>query len=229
VIKVLIADDEALVRNGLQWTLEAADGLEVVGAAANGGEAVELALKLRPHVVLMDIRMHTLDGIEATRRLLASAGRDGPRVLMLTTFAFEENVYEALRAGASGFLLKDTAPERLVDAIRTVAAGEALLAPDITRRLIEEHISRPRAHLARRGELAELTERELEMLRFLARGLSNAELAQRLYLSEATVKTHLSSMFAKLGLKSRIQAVVLAYETGLVEPGRGHDEAGSPP
>jgi DNA-binding NarL/FixJ family response regulator len=226
MIKILIADDEALVRNGLRWMLEATEGFEVVGEAADGGEAVEAALRLRPSVVLMDIRMGALDGIEATRRLLAAAGRDGPRVLMLTTFDFERNIYEALRAGASGFLLKDTAPDRLVEAVRTVAAGEALLAPGITRKLIEHYVNRPKAHLARRGELASLTEREIEMLELLARGLSNAELAARLHLSEATVKSHLSSMFGKLGLKSRIQAVVLAYESGLVEPGRAADDAG---
>ncbi len=220
--KVLIADDEALVRNGLRWMLEASPGIEVVGEAGDGGEAVDMAVQLRPDVVLMDIRMKTVDGIEATRRLMATAGREGPRVLILTTFDFERNVYEALRAGASGFLLKDTQPDRLVDAVRTVAAGEALLAPGITRRLIEQYVARPRAHMARRGELAALTERELEMLELLARGLSNAQMAERINLSEATVKTHLSSMFGKLGLKSRIQAVVLAYESGLVEPGTGN-------
>ena len=217
-IKVLIADDEALVRNGLRWMLEAMPDIEVVGEAADGIEAVERALRLRPDVVLMDVRMDRLDGIEATRRLLANAG--APRVLVLTTFDFERNVFEALRAGASGFLLKDTEPDKLVDAVRTVAGGDALLAPAITRRLIEDYVARPRAHLARRGELVELTDRELEMLELLARGLSNAELAAAIHLSEATVKTHLSSMFAKLGIKSRTQAVVLAYETGLVEPGQ---------
>ena len=218
--KVLIADDEALVRNGLRWMLEATPDIEVVGEAADGAEAVELALRVRPDVVLMDVRMARMDGIEATRRLLATAGADGPKVLVLTTFDFERNVYEALRAGASGFMLKDTEPGKLVDAVRTVAAGERLLAPTVTRRLIEDYVARPRPHLARRGELVDLTDRELEMLELLARGLSNAELAEAISLSEATVKTHLSSMFGKLGLKSRTQAVVLAYETGLVEPGQ---------
>jgi DNA-binding NarL/FixJ family response regulator len=224
--KVLIADDEALVRSGLRWMIEAASDLEVVGEAADGGEAVDLALQLRPDVVLMDIRMSRLDGIEATRRLLAAAGRGAPRVIVLTTFDFEKNVYEALRAGASGFLLKDTEPDRLVDGIRVVAGGETLLAPAVTRRLVEHYTTAPRRHTALRGQLVDLTERELELLALLARGLSNAELADRLGLGEATVKSHLSNMFAKLGLKSRIQAVVLAYETGLVEPGRGEEPQG---
>ena len=218
-VKVLVADDEALVRNGLRWVLDAAPEIEIVGEAQDGAEAVELALQRRPDVVLMDIRMGRVDGIEATRRLLAAAGRDAPRVLMLTTFDFEQNVFEALRAGAAGFLLKDTPPEKLHAAVLAAAQGETPLAPSLAKRLVEHYVSRPRAHLARRGELVDLTERELEMLRLLAEGLSNAELAARLTLSEATVKTHLSSMFTKLGLKSRLQAVVLAYETGLVRPG----------
>jgi DNA-binding NarL/FixJ family response regulator len=222
-VKVLLADDEALVRSGVRWMLEAAGDLEVVGEAADGGEAVDLAVSLRPHVVLMDIRMPRLDGIAATRRLLAALGDQSPKVIVLTTFDFEKNVYEALRAGASGFLLKDSEPERLVDGVRTVARGEALLAPAVTRRLIEHYTAAPRRHSALRGTLAELTERELELLALLARGLSNAELAERLGLTEATVKSHLSSTFAKLGLRSRTQAVVLAYESGLVEPGRGGD------
>ena len=224
--KVLIADDEALVRSGLRWMLEAAEDLDVVGEASDGGEAVELALQLRPDVVLMDIRMSRLDGIEATRRLLSAAGRTAPAVIVLTTFDFEKNVYEALRAGASGFLLKDTEPDRLVDGIRSVARGETLLAPEVTRRLIEHYTTAPRRHSALRGRLVDLTERELELLALLARGLSNAELAERVGLGEATIKSHLSSMFGKLGLKSRIQAVVLAYETGLVEPGRGDGQSG---
>jgi DNA-binding NarL/FixJ family response regulator len=222
-IKVLLADDEALVRSGVRWMLETVGDLEVVGEAADGGEAVDLAVARRPDVVLMDIRMPRLDGIAATRRLLATMGDAAPRVIVLTTFDFEKNVYEALRAGASGFLLKDSEPERLVDGIRTVARGEALLAPAVTRRLIEHFTATPRRHTAMRGALVDLTERELELLALLARGLSNAELAERVGLTEATVKSHLSSTFSKLGLKSRIQAVVLAYETGLVEPGRGGD------
>ncbi len=218
-IKVLLADDEALVRSGLRWMIESAEDLEVVGEATDGGEAVDLAVSLRPDVVLMDIRMPRLDGIAATKRLLATAGEGAPRVIVLTTYDFEKNVYEALKAGASGFLLKDSEPERLVDGIRTVARGETLLAPAVTRRLIEHYTAAPRRHSALRGQLVELTERELELLALLARGLSNVELAERVGLTEATVKSHLSNMFGKLGLKSRIQAVVLAYESGLVTPG----------
>ncbi len=223
-IDVLLADDEALVRSGLRWMIEASEGLRVVGEASDGGEAVDLAISLRPDVVLMDIRMPRLDGIAATKRLLAAAGSDAPRVVVLTTFDFERNVYEALRAGASGFLLKDSEPERLVEGIRTVVRGETLLAPAVTRRIVEHYTTTPRRHSALRGELGELTERELELLALLARGLSNGELADRLGLTEATVKSHLSNMFSKLGLKSRTQAVVLAYETGLVAPGRGEPE-----
>jgi DNA-binding NarL/FixJ family response regulator len=219
-IRVLLVDDEALVRNGLRWMLDSADDIEVVGEATNGGEAVDEALRLRPDIVLMDIRMPGLDGISATRRMVAAAGRHAPKIIVLTTFDFEKHVYEALRAGASGFLLKDAEPERLLDGLRVVARGETLLAPTVTRRLVEHFTAAPRRHSALRAELMELTEREVELLTLLAHGLSNAELAERVGLTEATVKTHLSSVFAKLGLKSRIQAVVLAYETGLVEPGR---------
>jgi DNA-binding NarL/FixJ family response regulator len=165
--------------------------------------------------------MGKMDGIEATRRLLAAGGRTAPRVIVLTTFDFEKNVYDALKAGASGFLLKDTEPERLVEGIRTVVRGETLLAPEITRRVIEHYTAAPRKHSALRGELVDLTDRELEILRLLARGLSNAQLAERAAVSEATIKSHLGSLFAKLGITSRTQAVVLAYETGLVEPGHG--------
>jgi DNA-binding NarL/FixJ family response regulator len=212
-IKVLIADDQALVRTGFRKILESEPNLEVVGEAGDGGEAVEAALLLRPAVVLMDIRMPRLDGLEATRRL---AGKT--RVLVLTTFDLNEYVYEALRAGASGFLLKDAPADQLVTAIRVVAAGEALLAPSITRRLIEEFARRPPSN-ARPAELEALSPRELEVLRLVARGLSNAEIDRALYVGDATVKTHVSRILQKLNLRDRVQAVVLAYESGLLQPG----------
>jgi DNA-binding NarL/FixJ family response regulator len=212
-IKVLIADDQALVRTGFRKILESEPDLEVVGEAGDGGEAVEAALLLRPDVVLMDIRMPRLDGLEATRRL---AGKT--RVLVLTTFDVNEYVYEALRAGASGFLLKDAPADQLVTAIRVVAAGEALLAPSITRRLIEEFARRPPSN-TRPAELEALSPRELEVLRLIARGLSNAEIATELYVGDATVKTHVSRILQKLSLRDRVQAVVLAYESGLLQPG----------
>jgi DNA-binding NarL/FixJ family response regulator len=212
-IKVLIADDQALVRTGFRKILESEPDLEVVGEAGDGGEAVEAALLLRPDVVLMDIRMPRLDGLEATRRL---AGKT--RVLVLTTFDLNEYVYEALRAGASGFLLKDAPAEQLVTAIRVVAAGEALLAPSITRRLIEEFARRPPSN-ARPAELEALSPRELDVLRLVGRGLSNAEIASELYVGDATVKTHVSRILQKLNLRDRVQAVVLAYESGLLQPG----------
>jgi DNA-binding NarL/FixJ family response regulator len=212
-IKILIADDQALVRTGFRKILESEPNLEVVGEAGDGGEAVEAALLLRPDVVLMDIRMPRLDGLEATRRL---AGKT--RVLVLTTFDLNEYVYEALRAGASGFLLKDAPADQLVTAIRVVAAGEALLAPSITRRLIEEFARRPPSN-ARPAELEALSPRELEVLRLVARGLSNAEIASELYVSDATVKTHVSRILQKLNLRDRVQAVVRAYESGLLQPG----------
>jgi DNA-binding NarL/FixJ family response regulator len=212
-IKVLIADDQALVRTGFRKILESEPDLEVIGEAGDGGEAVEAALLLRPDVVLMDIRMPRLDGLEATRRL---AGKT--RVLVLTTFDLNEYVYEALRAGASGFLLKDAPAYQLVTAIRVVAAGEALLAPSITRRLIEEFARRPPPNL-RPAELEALSPRELEVLQLLARGLSNAEIAGELYVGDATVKTHVSRILQKLNLRDRVQAVVLAYESGLLQPG----------
>jgi DNA-binding NarL/FixJ family response regulator len=212
-IKVLIADDQALVRTGFRKILESEPDLEVIGEAADGGEAVEAALLLRPDVVLMDIRMPRLDGLEATRRL---AGKT--RVLVLTTFDVNEYVYEALRAGASGFLLKDAPADQLVTAIRVVAAGEALLAPSITRRLIEEFARRPPSNV-RPAELEVLSPRELDVLRLVARGLSNAEIASELYVGDATVKTHVSRILQKLNLRDRVQAVVLAYESGLLQPG----------
>jgi DNA-binding NarL/FixJ family response regulator len=220
-IRVLIADDQALVRAGFRMILDAEGDLAVVGEASDGLQAVSQARALKPDVVLMDIRMPELDGIEATRRVLDAAG-DGERptrVLMLTTFDLNEYVYDALRAGASGFLLKDVPPEDLAAGIRVVARGEALLAPAITRRLIEEFArASPVAPSPPRG-LDELTERELEVFKIMARGLSNAEIAAELVVSETTVKTHVARVLMKLGVRDRVQAVVLAYESGVAVPG----------
>ena len=212
-IKVLIADDQALVRTGFRKILESEPDLQVVGEAADGSAAVEASLALRPDVVLMDIRMPRVDGLEATRRL---AGKT--RVLILTTFDLDEYVYEALRAGASGFLLKDAPADQLVTAIRVVAAGEALLAPSITKRLIQDFARRPPSN-ARPAELEALSPRELEVLRLVARGLSNTEIAGELYVGDATVKTHVSRVLTKLDLRDRAQAVVFAYENAVVTPG----------
>jgi DNA-binding NarL/FixJ family response regulator len=217
VIRVLIADDQALVRTGFRVIIDAEPDLEVVGEAGDGRETIDAVATRRPDVVLMDIRMPNLDGIEATRRLTAS-GAPAPRVLMLTTFDLDEYVYEALRAGASGFLLKDAGADELLHAVRVVAAGEALLSPSITRRLIADYARRPPVS-ERPAALAELTPRELEVLRHVARGLSNGAIAAELVLGEATVKTHVARIFQKLDLHDRAQAVVLAYETGLVSPG----------
>jgi DNA-binding NarL/FixJ family response regulator len=214
--RVLIVDDQALVRAGFRVILESQPDLEVVGEAGDGRTAIEAAQALRPHVVLMDIRMPALDGIEATRRILR--GASSTRVLILTTFDLDEYVYEALRAGASGFLLKDAGRDELIQAIRVIAAGDALLAPSITRRLIEDFARRPPAG-ERPGVLGELTPRELEVLRLIARGHSNGDIARTLVVSDATVKTHITRIFAKLSLHDRAQAVVLAYESGLVQPG----------
>ena len=218
-IRVLLADDQALVRSGFRMILDERDGIEVVGEAEDGAEAVALARTLQPDVILMDVRMPNVDGVEATRRI-ASAGTEA-RIVILTTFDLDEYVYAAIRAGASGFLLKDVRPSELVDAIRVVAAGDALLAPSVTRRLLDRFAEAlPGEEDERRlPSLESLTDRELEVLKLLARGLSNTELAQELFLSEATVKTHVSSMFRKLHLRDRAQAVVLAYELGLVRPG----------
>jgi len=212
---VLIADDQELVRTGFRVVLES-EGIEVVGEAANGREAVELAARLRPDVVLMDVRMPELDGIAATRRI-RDAG-DTPHVLVLTTFDLDEHVYDALRAGASGFLLKDVRAAQLVEAVHIVAAGDALIAPSVTKRLVAEFAARPSAPEPP-PELAELTPRELEVLELIARGLSNGEIAAQLVVGEATVKTHVTRILMKLGRRDRVQAVVFAYESGLVRPG----------
>ena len=214
MIRVLLADDQALVRGGFRSILEGHDDIEVVGEAADGAEAYEAALRTAPDVVLMDVRMPRVDGIEATRRLLADA-RVRARVLILTTFDHDEYVYEALRIGASGFVLKDDPPEQLIGAIRTIAEGDALLSPSITKRVIEQFGRIPRAEPP--SELAELTTREQEILRLIAQGLSNAEIANELVISETTVKTHVTHILQKLNLRDRVQAVVLAYRTGLFE------------
>ncbi|HST81332.1 MAG TPA: response regulator transcription factor [Kineosporiaceae bacterium] len=219
--RVVIADDQALVRTGFRMILTAG-GLDVVGQAADGAEAVAEVLRLRPDVVLMDIRMPTMDGLEATRRIINQV--PDCRVLMLTTFDLDRYVYEALAAGASGFLLKDVTPEHLVAAVRLVDTGDALLAPSITRRLVERFASgengrRAETSPARHRDLTALTPRELEVLVLVGHGLSNPELAEKLALSQATVKTHVARIFAKLALRDRAQAVVLAYETGIVAPG----------
>jgi DNA-binding NarL/FixJ family response regulator len=216
---VLIVDDQALVRAGFRMILEAEEDMEVVGEAADGREAVAEARRLRPDVVLMDVRMPDVDGIEATRRLLGGDETDA-KVVMLTTFDMDEYVYDALRAGASGFLLKDVPPEQLVAGIRAVASGDALLAPSVTRRVIEEFVRRPPESVRTAPpELAELTARELEVLELIARGLANAEIAKELFISETTVKTHVAHVLMKLKLRDRVQAVVFAYESGLVLPG----------
>jgi DNA-binding NarL/FixJ family response regulator len=215
-LRVVVADDQALVRTGFRMILTA-DGIDVVAEATNGAEAIEAVRRTRPDVILMDIRMPEMDGLEATRRLLTGTTNE-PRVIILTTFDLDHYVYAALSAGASGFLLKDVTPEHLVAAVRMVRAGDALLAPAITRRLVERFANRGSDTAAIHRDLSALTPRELEVLRLLAQGLSNAELAAQLHLSEATVKTHVARILAKLGLRDRVQAVVVAYETGLVSP-----------
>ncbi len=220
MIRLLLADDQAMVRTGLRMILDAQPDLAVVGEAAEGRQAVEEAHRLRPDAVLMDIRMPGMDGVEATRCLAGPGVEDPLRVLVLTTFDLDEYVVEALRAGASGFLLKDAPAEVLLDGIRVVARGDALLAPPVTRRLIDRFVaSYPRPDPRVDEELATLTDREREVLVLVARGLSNEEIARQLYLSDSTVKTHVSNVLAKLHLRDRVQVVVLAYEAGIVRPG----------
>ena len=217
-IRVVIIDDQAMVRAGFGALLGAQDGIEVVGDADDGMHAADLVRRLDPDVVLMDIRMPHVDGLEATRRI-AALPEHHPRIIILTTFDLDEYVFDALRAGASGFLLKDAPAQDLVHAVRVVAAGEALLAPSITRALIAEFISRPPAAQPDAGELADLTERELEVMTWVARGFSNAEIARTIFVAEQTVKTHVSRVLTKLGLRDRTQIVVAAYESGVVRPG----------
>ena len=218
-IRVLLCDDQALVRSGFRMILEARPGLQVVGEAEDGAQAVSLAAQTQPDVILMDVRMPHLDGVEATRQIVAAGSP--ARILVLTTYDLDDYVYAAIRAGASGFLLKDVQPAQLAEAIRVIAAGDALLAPSVTRRLLGQFartLPGPRFRPASPASLSALTERETEVLRLLAAGLSNAELAGRLYISEATVKSHVSSLLRKLGLRDRVQAVILAYDAGLVTP-----------
>lgn len=220
MIRVALADDQVLVRSGFRVLIDAEDGIDVVGEAADGAEAVAVAVRERPDVVLMDIRMPNVDGIEATRRIAADARTAATRVLVLTTFDLDEYVFQALRAGASGFLLKDTHPDQLLAAIRVVAAGEALLSPKVTRTVIAEFANRPEpAAKVDEGVLAFLTDREREVLTLIGQGLSNAEIAEALIIGAATTKTHVSHVLAKLNARDRAQLVVTAYETGLVTPG----------
>ena len=216
-LRVLIADDQAMVRAGFRMILDAEADMEVVGEAKDGEEALTAARRLRPDVVVMDIRMPRLDGVAATRRLLAEPGAR-PHVVIVTTFDDDENLYEALRAGAAGFLLKNAPPEQLIEAVRTVAAGEGLLSAAVTRRVIEEFVRRAPSDVPPTDALSELTEREREVLLLIARGMSNAEIAAELVITHATAKTHVGRILMKLNLRDRVQAVVLAYETGLVRP-----------
>ena len=223
IVRIIVADDHEVVRSGFAELLDTQPDFSVVGTAANGYQAVQLSRELDPDVILMDIRMPGMDGIEATRQL-AARGASAPRVLILTTFDLDQYVYDALRAGASGFLLKDVTAERLIDAVRVIAAGDALLAPGVTRRLIDEFAQRQVRTAQPSPALEELTPRETEVLRLLAEGLSNAEIAARLVVTEETVKTHVSRILLKLGLRDRTQAVIAAYESGLVVPGSSASE-----
>ena len=223
-IRVLLVDDQALIRAGFRMILEAEDDLEVVGECGDGTQAIDSVKRFSPDVVLMDIRMPEMDGIEATRRILGGDGETAVKVLMLTTFDLDEYVYDALRAGASGFLLKDVPADQLVDGIRLVAQGDALLAPSVTRRLIQEFSRSSRGRSERPAGLDELTPREVEVFKLLARGMSNAEIAAELIVSETTVKTHVARILMKLEVRDRVQAVVLAYESGVVAPGMPMDE-----
>jgi DNA-binding NarL/FixJ family response regulator len=220
-VRVLLVDDQALIRAGFRMILDAEDGIEVVGECADGTQAVDSVKRLKPDVVLMDIRMPEMDGIEATRRIAGGDGESPVRVLMLTTFDLDEYVYDALRAGASGFLLKDVPAEQLVEGIRVVAEGDALLAPSVTRRLIHEFSRSGPSQREPLAQLEELTPRELEVFKLIARGMSNGEIARELFVSETTVKTHVARVLMKLGVRDRVQAVVLAYESGVVAPGEG--------
>jgi DNA-binding NarL/FixJ family response regulator len=223
-IRVLLVDDQALIRAGFRMILDAEEDMEVVGECADGTQAVDSVRRLSPDVVLMDIRMPEMDGIEATRLIAGGDGDGAPRVLMLTTFDLDEYVYDALRAGASGFLLKDVPAEQLVEGIRVVAEGDALLAPSVTRRLIHEFSHGARSQQSAPAELEDLTPRELEVFGLIARGMSNAEIAADLVVSETTVKTHVARVLMKLGVRDRVQAVVLAYESGVVAPGATSSE-----
>jgi DNA-binding NarL/FixJ family response regulator len=223
-VRVLLVDDQALIRAGFRMILDAEEGIEVVGECGDGIQAVDSVKRLKPDIVLMDIRMPEMDGIEATRRIAHSDGDSLVRVLMLTTFDLDEYVYDALRAGASGFLLKDVPAEHLVEGIRVVARGEALLAPSVTKRLIHEFSRTAPGRREAPASLEELTPRELEVFKLLARGMSNAEIAENLIVSETTVKTHVAHILMKLGVRDRVQAVVLAYESGVVAPGEHNEE-----
>jgi DNA-binding NarL/FixJ family response regulator len=217
-VRVVLVDDQALIRTGFKMILESEDDIEVVGEASDGEQAISMTRSVRPDVVLMDVQMPTMDGLEATGRIVRDANIPS-RIVILTTFERDDYVFEALRAGASGFLLKNAPSEELVHAVRVVAAGDALLAPSVTRKVIEGFIRRP-AHRSNEVELRRLTERETEILKLLATGKSNSELAAHLFVGEGTIKTHVSSVLTKLGIRDRMQAVIFAYESGLIEPGQ---------